>query len=299
MIVAEGDVSEFYRSPERRQDRRPRLVGDLRYNVEQGEDPGGGGHALLDRGVDPADPLDRLVGGDQGGEKGEEGAGGGVAVDDLVAAEPDDQGDGDAADELHQRVLHAAEAGVLDDDREEGADLVAEALALVLFAAEGLDDAVAGDGLVEDVGDVGGLLLGPGAQLAEDPAELDDRVGGDRQDDEGEHRQLPVHVEDDAEEDDDLEEVAQGADQGVGDRLLHQGDVGDDARDQGPGRHVVEERQRLAVDMLEDLDPQVADDRLADLFEEKVVEIVADALEEEDQDDDQRQDVEEEDVLSP
>ena len=97
------------------------------------EDPGGGGHALLDGGVDPAHPLDRFVGGDQGGEEGEKGARGGAAVDDLVAAEPDDQGDGDAADEFHQRMLHAAEPGILDDHRKEQMDLIAKAAAFIFF----------------------------------------------------------------------------------------------------------------------------------------------------------------------
>jgi len=56
VVVAEGDVVELDRLFERRQDRRPRPVGDRRLDVEQGEDPGGGRHALLDGGVDRLTP---------------------------------------------------------------------------------------------------------------------------------------------------------------------------------------------------------------------------------------------------
>ena len=128
-------------------------------------------------------------------------------MDHLVAAEPDDQGDCHTADEFHERVLHAAEAGILDGYRVERVYLIAKTPTLIFFPAEGLDDSVAGNRLIEDVCDIGGLFLGFGAQFAEDPAEFDDGKRGDRQNYEGKHGKFPVHAEDNGKEDHNLEKI--------------------------------------------------------------------------------------------
>ena len=159
-------------------------------------------------------------------------------------------------------MLHAPKAGCLDNDRIQSVHLVLESPALVFFHAEGLDDPVAGDGLVEHIGNICRLFLGFRAEASENPPELDDGKTGDRQNDKGKHSQFPIHIEDDAQQNDHQQKIPDDPDQGIGYGLLHQCYIRNHSGNQGPCGHLMKKGQGLGVDMIENHNPQITDDGL-------------------------------------
>ena len=83
------------------------------------------------------------------------------SIDDLVAADEKDRADGQREDEGHERAVggeqRVAAVGQVGDE----ARLLVELVLFVLSAAERLDDAYAGEALLEDGGQIPGLLLNP------------------------------------------------------------------------------------------------------------------------------------------
>ena len=159
-----------------------------------------------------------------------------------------------------------------------------------MLHGEGLDDALAGYGLVEKVREPRHGLLVLGAVLSQLPAEGDDGIGGDGKDDESDDREPPVTVEDYEDEADYGEGVLQYRGERIGDRALDEGDVVRDAGDDGAGGSLVEKGEGLHLEALEDEVPDVRDDLLSDEAHEVCLEVVAGALCEDEEDDAERDD---------
>ena len=85
-----------------------------------------------------------------------------AAVLDFVAADPQQQGNGDGADGIHQRRTDGLNAHAAQVGAEQALGGLLEAQNLPQLGVEGLHDAVAGDGLMQNVLNLGQLVL-PGA----------------------------------------------------------------------------------------------------------------------------------------
>ena len=162
-----ADVCKADAVLKRRKHLRGCLFADIRPQVQEFKDAGRGSHALLNGGVDAGHALDRLVEHDERGQKGHEGAGRGMTIQHLRAAEPDDQGYADAAHEFHHRMGQTAVFGLHHKDIHDTLRLVGKALFFVGLGTEGLDDADACDGFMQPVGGLAKLGLVVGAQPAE------------------------------------------------------------------------------------------------------------------------------------
>ena len=87
-----------------------------------------------------------------------------------VAADREQRGDGDGADDIHQGRTDGLDADAAQVSAEEAAGSFLEAEDLPDFSGEGFDDAIAGDGFVQDVLDFGdAVLAGAGADRTERP----------------------------------------------------------------------------------------------------------------------------------
>ena len=62
----------------------------------------GAGNALIDGIIDIGEPFNRLIKHQQRGKKREESAGGGIAMDNIIAAVKDDGGNPQSAQKFHQ-----------------------------------------------------------------------------------------------------------------------------------------------------------------------------------------------------
>ena len=182
-------------------------VGNFRLDIQQTENPASSCHSLLNGAVDVADSLAWLVDHQQSGKEGQKGTGRRLSCDDLMAAIKYDGRNPDAAKRLHERRLQAVHFDILDNYPEKFVHQFRKSPFLIFFHAKGLYDPLAGDGLVQGVGDEGdGLLIGI-AQFSKFPAEVNDGEKGDGQRKDGKEGHLPVEVKNDPHQADNLKKV--------------------------------------------------------------------------------------------
>ena len=194
-IVGKGDVLKGDGAALDFERRGLRRVADLRLAVEQREDADRRGQALLQVGVQPGQALDRLVGEQEGGNEGEEGARRLGAGDHLAPAIEDDRDDGQATEDLHDRVQRATRARALVVEPEDRLDRPCRADVLVGLHGIGLDVAHALEGLVEQRRQLPDLGLGAVGDLAHAPADAHDREDRGREHRDGDQREAPILVE--------------------------------------------------------------------------------------------------------
>ena len=153
-----------------------------------------------------------------------------------------------------------------------------EARGLPAFHAEGLDDAVAGDGLVQNVLDLGQLVLplaGGGAHPPADPAREKTITGTNIS---STQANLPPRATTTAGDENQGEELLQELGQHLRSCELNLVDVVDDGRNQGPRRVLLEEGHRAAQHRAVKLVAQVGDDPEARVVDQVRPGIKADAL---------------------
>ena len=297
LLVLERDVVEDDVPLDLRQFLGVRLVRDRLLEVDDGEDAVDGGHRALQVAVDAREALDRVCEVDSVRQEGDECTGRHLAVDDLVAAEPDDDRDRDGREELDGRRQEARELNVLHRRLEVELILAAEALDLVVLAHERLDDADGRDALLQERGDVGHALLDDRAVALDLAPEDLHGLADERDDDECQDGELPVehdHHDERADEDGSLRD--------------HLDELVDESR--LDGRHIVrdvahdlaclmavEVGHRHALELAEHDLAHIDDDLLADERDEVRLPVEEDAAQEEDDDDADADDVEHHHVL--
>ena len=255
-------------------------VGHLRHAVHYLEHPLGRRKPLLDIVVLLVEPLDRLIQQKERGSEGEEVAWRRCPVDNGRAAVPDNEGDGDAAEHLHDGRRQGLHFIALQDDMEQVLVLFLELALLVPLHRKRLHYPLARDRLVEEARQPGYRLLVLHADLAQPPAECDDGVRRERKDDKGDDRQLPVPIENNKYEAGNGKCVLQDCREGVGHRPLDEADIVRDAGDDLARGRFVEEGERLGLEAPEDEVPYIGDDLLAHEAHKIRLEVIENALRE-------------------
>ena len=263
VIVAEPDVFEGHPVGAARQMDGIRGFDDVRTGFQDVENPVGGRQPLLKDVVEPGDLFDRIVEHQHRRHEGKEGAGGGSAVDHLAAAVPDDKGDAQASEELHDRRREAAGNHGAHFHFEKGLGLFLETGLFMGLAAEGLDDLVAGDSFVQKDIQVGHGLLAAGGGPTHPAAELDHREKSHGQDHQGEDGHFPVPVEDDPDQPQNGERVFQAAGHGKRNHGLDHIHIVGDAAHEDPGLLFLKKGDRQVLDPIVEPGSQPQDDALA------------------------------------
>ena len=262
--------------------RGARSVLDLGLDIQHGEDALRRRQALLQVGVQVGEPLHRLVGQQQRGDKGKQGAGRLRLADHLVAAVDDHGDDGHAAQGFHDRVRGQARPGGLVDQPENGVHHTGGPARLVRLHAIGLNVARPLEALVEQGGEAAHLDLGAGRDPSHALADLDHRHDGGGEDEKRHQRQGPVLVEHHPDQKGEREAVLADAGERGGYRAAQQVDVIDKARDQTAGRGVMEEGQIGAHQMGKHADLEVGEDALADIVHDDRLAVSGEPLDHED-----------------
>ena len=171
--------------PEAVEDEGSRTVGHRRWRVEDLEDALHGAGGLLHR----VQQARQLAGGpvqhDHRRDEGEEDARGARAADHLVAAIEEDGHDGEGAGDLQERLAQLVRPDVLERELQEALVEAVEAPLGVALAAEDLDDLDAREGLLEEDGQLGHLLLLALVDAVEAPADHLHHQRDERKGDEG------------------------------------------------------------------------------------------------------------------
>ena len=127
--------------------------------IHELEDVAGGAQGLLKVVVEESELAHRIVELEDGDDEGEEGACIERPFVDLVTTQQEQQRDGNGADDIHERRTDSLSPHRVEIRPEETARRLLEARGLPTLHGEGLHDAIAGDGLVQDVLDLGQLVL--------------------------------------------------------------------------------------------------------------------------------------------
>src|SRR3972149_5510830 len=226
-------------------------VYDFRLRVQHFEDALAAGHRPLELGVLEDEVADRVEEALDVEGEGDDDADAQGAVQHPHAAEDDDEGGGGGDQQLHQ----GHDGGGPPPGLHVGAPVVGvhlvEAADVLFFPREALDDADAGDVLLQ-VGVDDRYRLADADEGAAG-AGLPDRHGDDEQryDGEGDEGQLHVLVE--QEEDDEAEagEVGQDRQETGGEELLEDGDVVLDAGHDAADLRAVQEAEGELLDVIE------------------------------------------------
>ena len=137
--------------------------------VKEAEDRNGCTHGLLEAVVEVGELAHRIVELEEQDNKCAEESHGHAAVHDFGAADEQEHGNGDGTDGIHQRRTDRLDAHAPQVGAEEAAGCGLEAQDFPHLSVEGLYDAVAGDGLMQNILYFGELVLAgasAGADLA-------------------------------------------------------------------------------------------------------------------------------------
>ncbi len=261
----------------------------FRLLVDQREDALRRGDPALDHGIHVGQRLQLIEQMQQCGHVGDEVARAILPAGALADRDPQDHADRDRDDDLVDRRSQRGGGGLLRHRQTQPIRRVAQPPALVLLAAEHLDDAVRADRLFQRVRERAGAFLDEHAHPLQAPADLLQRVADQRKRGERDQRELPVDVEQVRQHERDRQRVADAHRDGVGrrrrDLLRVERDLGE--QEAGRGRVVVGRRQ--AQQVVGGLAAQVEHHARTDPREPVVARVGADAAQQEHADERERQ----------
>ena len=183
-LIREGHIVKDDFAFNRRQFLRVGMIGDRFRKIHNRENAIRPRHRFLNRAVNAADPFDRVCQIDGVRKKRHQRSGGDHAVDDLVAAEPDDDRHGERRQKLYRRRQETHELIILHFSAKIQLVLPVKALDLKILPTEGLHDPHGGDAFLHGRRDIRQPFLNDGAgrfQLApENLHRLPDEGYGDQ-----------------------------------------------------------------------------------------------------------------------
>ena len=158
-LVGEGDVLELHLSLDRGQRLCPWHISNLLVQIHDLKYAISCRHSLLDGSIDTGKPLHRVGQVHRIGQERHQLTGGNHLVDHLVAAEPDDKGNGNSRQKLHRRRQQAAELHILHGSLEIPPVLLLKPPDFVCFTDKGLHHPDGGDAFLQKGGNLCRPLL--------------------------------------------------------------------------------------------------------------------------------------------
>ena len=209
--------------------------------VKEAEDGYGCAHGLLEAVVEVGELAHRIIELEEQDDESAEHAHGHVAMENLIAPDKQEHGNGDGADGIHQRRTDGLNAHAAQVGAEQAAGGFLEAQNLPQLAAEGLHDAVAGHGFMQDVLNLSQLVL-PGASAgAHFPADLARRGNHHGHKQQQRPTELSSVIDDESEPDHEGEELLQEFAHDRADRVLHLVHIVDERGEDGARGVLVKE----------------------------------------------------------
>ena len=264
LAVGEPDVLELDPACDLWQLLRIRPVGQPGIGIQHVEDLVQRRRSRQERLVELGQLLDRLEEVREQPDEHEQVAGRDLAVDHQHAAVPKHHRHRRGRQQVDDREVDGADVDRLHVGLAVGAVHLVESPLVRPLAAERLDDADAGDVLLQRGGDLGQPLSGAAVGARRVAAE---QRGGDRHPREHgqrRQRQLPVQVEQHQRGADQRDGVLKQGGGAVCDQRLQRLDVVGQARDDDAGAGALEEAQVEPLDVLEQVDAEISEDPLAD-----------------------------------
>ena len=243
-------------------------IGEGGAHVEELEDLLQGRHPGLVGRVELRELLDRFEQVRERRYECDDRAGRDVAFDRLQAAVHDDHRHREPGEHFHAREVRGVQL-----HRDVFASWLSrvergEPVFMGPLLGEAAHDAHTREALLEVAGDRSDRVARAPEGAGRDDAEPQRAGEQQRQDEEGQQRELDVEVDQDPDGADQGQPGLEQRDDGIGDEAVERLDVVGDARDQHPGGAALVEADRQRLQVLEDLHPQVGERALADPADE-------------------------------
>ena len=255
------------------------LLADILLRVKELEDGDRRAHRLLEGVVEECEFADRVVKLEEGNDEDHKGLHRHAAGNDLHAADVEQQGNGDGADDVHQRGTDGLDADRPQVGAEQAPGSFLEAQNLPEFRGEGLHDAVAGNGFVEDVLDFSHAVLAGAGADSDGAADFASRGDDNRNEKQKGPTEASAKADDDGDSEEEgeglLEEFAKDGTHGG----LHTLHVIDEGGEDGAGGVLVEEAGGAAQDGFVEVIAEVGNAAVAGVVDQVGAQVVADALE--------------------
>src|SRR5262249_14782291 len=246
--------------------------------VHEAEDFRGCTKRLLEAVVKEREFAHRIVQAEHGDDESDERARAHVAVLDLLAADPKQQGNGQGADEVHERRTQRLRGHGTQVGAKEFFCCRTKALKLPFFHGESFHDAVAGNALVQDVLDVGEFVLPPARGVTHAPADLLGRVDDKRNEKHQDPGQVVSQHHHHSDHEDQGEELLHEFGQRDGKSGLHLLHVVDGGRNQSASRVTGKKGGRAVQDFVVELVAQVGYQPVTGIVDQIGSQVVANAL---------------------
>src|SRR5260370_4099516 len=231
--------------------------------------------------MDAGQPLDRLVQHQKGNYETGELAGRHGVNPDLLARIGEQRDDRDGGEEFDERGCDGLMRYVPQIAELKPACRGTETVRFDFFIAERLHHLMAADGLLQNLIQLRGVVLCAARRLADAPAEANGRHQDEWQYSETEERQPPVVLHNDPQQADHGERLTQPVSQNVRGRDLDLFDVVHDGGHQPARGGGLVELRVLPEDAVEDRLAEVGDGGEADVIDQVIAEVIADALDRE------------------
>src|ERR1022692_967512 len=255
-----------------------RLFADIIFDVHELEDFTRCPQGLLEVVVELGELADWVVQAEDGRNEGYENSRGHVAVLDLFAAQAQQERNSNGAKNIHQRRTDRGRGHGTQVGAEQAARRSAKAGNLPLLAVEGLYDAVAGNGLVQDVLDLGKLVLSMPGSAADTGADLARGINDHGNEQQQHPRQVSAQNHNHGGYRQKSEKLLQKLGQHRGHGVLHPLDVVDDGRKQGSGRVLGEKCCGAAQDCVVKIVAKVSDHAEAGMVHQIRARVVENSL---------------------
>src|SRR5579859_1756023 len=249
-------------------------------HVEESENGTGGTHGLLEAVVEVCELAHRVVQLEQHDDEGAKRADGHAAVLNLVPADEQQQRNGNGPDGIHERRTdgldpHAAQVGA-----QQTAGSLLETQTFPKLRIERFHDAIAGHRFVEDVLDLGKLVLAAASTGADFPADFARRRNDHRDEQEERPTEIATQADDNNQSHDEREKLLQEFSDYRADRDLHAVHVVNQRGKDGAGSVLVEEARGAAQRGLVKMIAQVGDHAESCVVHQVGSEVVAQPLDE-------------------
>ena len=243
-----------------------------------------GAQGLHEELIDAAHALDGLVDAEERVDIGNKGAHGELAILDAVAGIKQKQRKNDSAEQIHQRAIGGPGANPAHVFSQQAAGGGTELRDFEVLHSKGLHHAVAGDGLLEnlaEVGEAGLAFLDRVADLAAEPADRDDHQ---RQKHDGDEREFPVDQQQNGGKTGEGKDLPEEVGQPFGECTAEALDVVDHGGHQAAGGVFLKESDGLLDQLFVDLVAEVGDGAQTDALDDDSAKKLRESFDEEEHD---------------
>jgi len=251
---------------------------DIVLGIKEAEDGCRGAHGLLEAVVEVSGLAHWIVEFEEQDDEGSECAHGHMAMKNLVAANEEEHGDGDRTDRVHQRRTDGLDAHVAQIGAEEALGCFLKAQNLPQFCVEGFYDTIACHRFMENVLNLGELILARASACAHFATDFTRRSDDHGNKQEQRPTEVSAVLDDEVQAYNEGEKLLKEFSDNRAEGELHTVYIVDERGEDGAGGVLVKKARRPAQGSFVKVVAQIGDGAEAGIVDQVGAEVVADSF---------------------